>query len=57
MGNIRLSFQDKDNNGAVNSGEIVQENNYYAFGLQHKGYNGGINGVDTKSLLAQPPFS
>ncbi|MHC0446329.1 DUF6443 domain-containing protein [Flavobacterium sp. 3-218] len=48
LGNIRLSFQDKDNNGAVNISEIVQENNYYAFGLLHKGYNGGINGVDNK---------
>lgn len=48
LGNIRLSYQDKDNNGSVNSTEIVQENNFYAFGLMHKGYNGGINGVDNK---------
>ena len=25
--------------------EIVQENNYYPFGLEHKGYNSTINGV------------
>lgn len=48
LGNNRLSYQDKDNNGAVNSSEIVQENNYYAFGLTQKGYNGAINGVDNK---------
>ena len=48
LGNSRLSYQDKDNNGAVNSSEIVQENNYYAFGLTQKGYNGAINGVDNK---------
>ncbi|KRD05420.1 hypothetical protein ASE21_20910 [Flavobacterium sp. Root901] len=48
LGNIRLSYQDKDNNGVVNKSEIVQENNYYAFGLMHKGYNNGINGVDNK---------
>jgi RHS repeat-associated protein len=48
LGNIRLSFQDKDNNGVVNNSEIVQENNYYAFGLLHKGYNSAINGVDNK---------
>jgi len=48
LGNIRLSYQDKDNNGTVNSAEIVQENNYYAFGLLQKGYNTTINGIDNK---------
>ncbi|WP_369014660.1 DUF6443 domain-containing protein [Flavobacterium anhuiense] len=48
LGNIRLSYQDKDNNGVVNSTEIIQENNYYAFGLTQKGYNNGINGLDNK---------
>ncbi|WP_291152147.1 DUF6443 domain-containing protein [Flavobacterium sp. UBA7680] len=48
LGNIRLSYQDKDNNGVVNTSEIVQENNYYAFGLMQKGYNSAINGVDNK---------
>src|SRR5690606_12957951 len=33
LGNIRLSY--KDNNGSL---EIVEENNYYPFGLEHKGY-------------------
>ncbi|WP_166923989.1 DUF6443 domain-containing protein [Flavobacterium poyangense] len=48
LGNIRLSYQDKDNNGTVNTSEIVQENNYYPFGLLHKGYNATVNGVDNK---------
>jgi RHS repeat-associated protein len=48
LGNNRLSYQDKDNNGIVNNTEIVQENNYYAFGLTQKGYNGAINGLDNK---------
>jgi RHS repeat-associated protein len=48
LGNNRISYQDKDNNGVVNSSEIVQENNYYVFGLVQKGYNGAINGVDNK---------
>lgn len=48
LGNNRLSYHDKDNNGIVNSTEIVQENNYYAFGLTQKGYNIVINGVDNK---------
>lgn len=48
LGNIRLSYQDKDKDGAVNSSEIVQENNYYPFGLMHKVYTNVINGVDNK---------
>ena len=35
LGNIRLSYA-KNNNGEL---EILEENNYYAFGLKHKGYN------------------
>lgn len=48
LGNNRLSYEDKNNDGIVNSTEIVQENNYYAFGLLHKGYNTAKNGVDNK---------
>ncbi|MCD0465039.1 DUF6443 domain-containing protein [Flavobacterium sp. ENC] len=39
LGNVRLSYSDKDNNGIVNNTEIIEENNYYPFGLTHKGYN------------------
>ncbi len=53
LGNIRLSYSDKDNDGKVdvlrnnvdvdgdgdNHMEILEEKNYYPFGLQHKGYN------------------
>lgn len=39
LGNVRLSYGDNDNNGTVNSAEIIEENNYYPFGLKHKGYN------------------
>ena len=38
LGNVRLSYT-KNNNGAL---EILEENNYYAFGLRHQGY-GGVN--------------
>jgi RHS repeat-associated protein len=38
-----LSYGDQDNNGIVNSAEIVEENNYYAFGLIQKGYNSATN--------------
>ncbi|WP_299312824.1 DUF6443 domain-containing protein [uncultured Aquimarina sp.] len=53
LGNIRLSYSDKDNDGHIDvlrndadvdgdndyAHEILQEKNYYPFGLQHKGYN------------------
>ena len=38
LGNVRLSFV--DNNGTT---EIVDENNYYPFGLKHKGYNEAVS--------------
>ena len=40
LGNIRLSYT--DNNGNL---EIIEENNYYPFGLRHKGYNNVVNGT------------
>ena len=44
LGNIRLSYTDKNQNiGAIDL-EIIEENNYYPFGLKHNGYNGGTNG-------------
>ncbi|GAB1855967.1 hypothetical protein MHTCC0001_08020 [Flavobacteriaceae bacterium MHTCC 0001] len=42
LGNIRLSYRDIDNNGAVDGSEILEENNYYPFGLKHKGYNTNV---------------
>ncbi len=60
LGNIRLSYTDSDNDGKVdvlrnntdvdgdndNHHEIVEEKNYYPFGLQHKGYNNTIVGAE-----------
>ena len=46
LGNIRLSYSDKNNDGQITaSTEIIEENNYYAFGLKHKGYNNVVNGT------------
>ena len=42
LGNVRLSYT--ENEGDI---EIVEENNYYPFGLRHKGYN---NVVTSTSL-------
>ncbi|GAA4276491.1 papain fold toxin domain-containing protein [Aquimarina mytili] len=44
LGNIRLSYSDKDGNGTITTDEIVEESNYYPFGLQQKGYNSTVNG-------------
>ncbi|WP_241507217.1 DUF6443 domain-containing protein, partial [Aquimarina sediminis] len=38
LGNVRLSYTDRDNSGTITNDEIVEENNYYPFGLQQKGY-------------------
>ncbi|MFD2565926.1 RHS repeat domain-containing protein [Pseudotenacibaculum haliotis] len=44
LGNVRLTYADSDNNGTINaSTEIVEESNYYPFGLKHKGYNNVIS--------------
>ncbi len=44
LGNVRLSYSDKNNDGSITQDEIIEESNYYPFGLEHKGYNGMING-------------
>ncbi len=37
---MRLSYTDANNNGKIESAsEIIEEKNYYPFGLKHKGYN------------------
>lgn len=48
LGNIRLSYSDTNNDGTVDVSEIIEENNYYPFGLEHKGYNNVINGTENK---------
>ncbi|SFO17484.1 RHS repeat-associated core domain-containing protein [Paenimyroides ummariense] len=40
LGNVRLSYGDVDADGSIDSStEILEENNYYPFGLKHSGYN------------------
>lgn len=44
LGNVRLTYSDSNGNGIINaSTEILEENNYYPFGLEHKGYNNNIS--------------
>ena len=46
LGNIRLSYSDSDGSGDIDvASEIIEENNYYPFGLRHKGYNNVVNGT------------
>ncbi len=51
LGNVRLSYSDLDNNGAIDpSSEILQERSYYPFGLQHRGYNNTIVGTENNHM-------
>ncbi|WP_165915662.1 DUF6443 domain-containing protein [Tenacibaculum skagerrakense] len=44
LGNVRLSFADANKDGVITaSSEILEEKNYYPFGLQHKGYNNVVS--------------
>ncbi|GAB5476531.1 MAG: hypothetical protein Mars2KO_46300 [Maribacter sp.] len=45
-GNTRLTYADDNNDGNIDaSSEIRREQNYYPFGLEHKGYNNITSGV------------
>ena len=48
LGNVRLSYSDSNGDGVVDVNEIVEESNYYPFGLKHKGYNSQVNGTENK---------
>lgn len=56
LGNIRLSFEDKDGDGSVSATDIIEEHNYYPFGLKHKGYNDGVNGVHDIYMFSGKEF-
>ena len=44
LGNVRLSYSDSDENGTIATSEIIEESNYYPFGLKQKGYNNNVLG-------------
>ncbi len=53
LGNVRLSYSDLDLNGAIDpNSEIIEESNYYPFGLEHKGYNMAVS-PDGNALAQQ----
>ncbi|CAM1364933.1 conserved hypothetical protein [Tenacibaculum litopenaei] len=45
LGNVRLSYIDDNKDGNITQNEIVEESNYYPFGLKHKGYNGNVSSL------------
>ncbi|WP_299884403.1 DUF6443 domain-containing protein [uncultured Lacinutrix sp.] len=56
LGNIRLSYSDSDGNGDIDAAtEIIEENNYYPFGLKHKGYNDVVS-ANTNSVASKFKF-
>ena len=48
LGNVRLAYKDSNNDGAVTAAEILSEDNYYPFGLKHKGYNSNVVNSNNK---------
>jgi RHS repeat-associated protein len=44
LGNIRLSYNDSNNDGSIATSEIIAETNFYPFGLVQQGYNNTVNG-------------
>ncbi len=56
LGNIRLSYKDISTTSTPNL-QIVEENNYYPFGLKHKGYNTAINGTHHKYMFGGKELS
>lgn len=52
VGNIRLTYMDSNNDGVVGTSEILEENNYYPFGLKHKGYNENVSAY-TNSIASK----
>lgn len=46
LGNVRMSFTDTNNDGAIQTTEVLEENHYYPFGLKHSGYNGTVNSTN-----------
>ena len=56
LGNIRLSYKNISLTSTPNL-QIVEENNYYPFGLKHKGYNANINGTHHKYMFGGKELS
>lgn len=56
VGNVRLTYQDSNKNGFIENTEILNESNYYPFGLKHGHYNQLANNF-SNSLLPNQSFN
>ena len=56
LGNIRLSYKNISLTSTP-SLQLVEENNYYPFGLKHQGYNANINGTHYKYMFGGKELS
>jgi RHS repeat-associated protein len=45
LDNIRLSYSDGDGNGTISQSEIIEENNYYPYGLKMQGFNTNVSSL------------
>ena len=45
LNNVRLTYADTDGNSTIAQSEIKREQNYYPYGMEHKGYNNTIVGA------------
>jgi len=44
LGSVRLSYTDADGNGSIDPAtELIEENNYYPYGLKMLGFNAGVS--------------
>ncbi len=47
LGNVRLTYADSNKDGTIDaSTEIIEENNYYPFGMLHRGYNNVVTSTN-----------
>ncbi len=57
LGNIRVSYADSNHDGTIDpTTEIIEENNFYPFGMKHIGYNQSISS-EGNSLAKQYKFN
>ncbi|SED96141.1 hypothetical protein SAMN04487765_0932 [Tenacibaculum sp. MAR_2010_89] len=57
LGNVRLSYTDNNNDGIITaSTEIIEESNYYPFGLKHKGYNNNVSALGNSTAQKNKTF-
>lgn len=60
LGNVRLSYGYGANSSGVNDTYVLQENNYYPFGLQHTNYNTTklvYDNIGSQTKIGPPPLN